>query len=237
MGKPAPRDPDAVRAMFGSVARRYDLTNHLMTWGLDYFWRLRAVELAGVPLRCRALDCACGTGDLAFLLKRKVGPLGRVDAVDFSEEMLRIAQHKGRHYGLEVHWQLADMLALPFKDDQFTAATIGFGLRNLADPVRGISEMARVVHPGGSVIVLEMGQARKPWLRVLQRWYMGQVVTRLGGWLTGNAKAYRDFYMTTSQFPCGKEFVGLMGGTGAFSHISAFPLVGGMVYIYAASVK
>ncbi|MBN2082698.1 ubiquinone/menaquinone biosynthesis methyltransferase [bacterium] len=237
MTPPAVRDPEAVGAMFSAVAHRYDLVNHLMTCGLDILWRYRAVELAGLVPRVGAIDCACGTGDLAFLLKRKVGPMGFVAGVDMSERMLALAKQKGQHYGLEVRWQLADMLQLPYGDNVFAAATIGFGIRNLPDPVAGIREMARVVHPGGMVIVLEMAQAQAAWLRSLQHWYIGTVVTRLGGWLTGSPRAYRDFHETTRAFPGVKEFRDLMGQTGLFAQVDAYPQVGGMVAIYAGLVK
>src|SRR5918998_1159832 len=136
-----------VRAMFDRISRVYDPLNSLMSAGLHHHWRERAADLAAVGPGDSALDVASGTGDLAIELARRVGPSGTVVGSDFSEGMLDLARAKAA--GLR--WEWADALALPYPDDAFDAATVGFGARNFADLDRGLVEMARVVRPGGKV--------------------------------------------------------------------------------------
>ena len=147
-------DPAAVRGMFDGIAPVYDAMNSLMTGGLDQRWRRDAVRAARIGRGMRVLDVACGTGRLALLAAARVGADGGVVGVDASERMLARARSGGSAASFEV----ADALALPFADASFDAATIGFGLRNLADYRRGLAEMRRVVRPGGRVVVLEIAR-------------------------------------------------------------------------------
>src|SRR5450755_4380131 len=151
-------DAVEVRAMFDRIAGVYDLMNTAMTAGLHRHWRERAAELARVGPGSRVLDVATGTGDLAIELARHVSPGGEVVGCDFAEGMLTRARAKAARDGGDVvpRFEWADALELPYPDDSFDAATVGFGARNFTDLPRGLQEMARVVRPGGRVVVLEI---------------------------------------------------------------------------------
>src|SRR3954471_21753336 len=149
-----------VEAMFDRIASVYDLMNRVMTVGMDERWRGRAVDLAANP--ARALDVATGTGDLAIELRSRGTD---VVGVDFSEGMLELARKKAP----EIEFRTGNALALDFSDDDFDAATVGFGARNFDDLDRGLSEMARVVRPGGKVVVLEITNPQKPPLSLFFR--------------------------------------------------------------------
>src|SRR5919199_6378728 len=139
-----------VQAMFDRIASVYDLLNSVMTAGLHHHWRARAADLATVGPGDRALDVATGTGDLAVELARRVGPAGEVIGSDFSERMLEVARRKAP----ELRFEWGNALELPYEDGRFDASTVGFGARNFSDLDRGLGEMARVVRPGGRVVVL-----------------------------------------------------------------------------------
>jgi len=149
---------DSVRAMFDRIAGVYDVMNTVMTAGLHHRWRERAAELANVGPGSRALDVATGTGDLAIALARRIAPDGEVVGSDFSEGMLALARRKAP----ALRWEWGNALALPYPDDAFDAATVGFGARNFSDLDTGLAEMARVVRPGGRVVVLEITTPRRP---------------------------------------------------------------------------
>src|ERR687897_345927 len=144
-----------VRAMFNRIARVYDRMNSVMTAGMHHRWRERAADLARVGPGSRALDVATGTGDLAIELARRGA---EVSGLDFSEPMLELA--RGKAPGLD--WVQGDALELPYPDGEFDAATVGFGARNFSDLARGLGEMARVVRPGGRVVVLEITTPQTP---------------------------------------------------------------------------
>src|SRR5918998_3564746 len=167
MATPAARsgtlEEGQVRAMFDRIARVYDRMNAVMTAGLDQRWRERAVDLAAVSPGDRALDVATGTGDLALALARRIGPRGSVVGSDFSDGMLELARRKAPAPGsAPVAFEWGDALELPYADGAFAAATVGFGARNFSDLDRGLAEMARVVRPGGRVVVLEITTPQKP---------------------------------------------------------------------------
>jgi demethylmenaquinone methyltransferase/2-methoxy-6-polyprenyl-1,4-benzoquinol methylase len=189
-----------VRAMFDRVAVVYDLLNTVMTAGLHHRWRVRAVDLARVGPGSRVLDVATGTGDLAIELTRRVSPGGEVIGSDFSENMLALARVKGAkalgdlpgatssvarngsahsaRASLSFEW--ADALELPYADGSFDAATVGFGARNFSDLQRGLQEMARVVRPGGRVVVLEMTTPTRPPLSLFYRLWFDRIVPVIG---------------------------------------------------------
>ncbi|MEO8245673.1 MAG: ubiquinone/menaquinone biosynthesis methyltransferase [Chloroflexota bacterium] len=171
-------DPAAVRRMFDRIAPIYDRMNSLMTGGLDQRWRRDAARAARVGPGMRVLDVACGTGHLARLVADRVGASGEVVAIDASEGMLARARRAAG--GMPIDYRRADALALPFPDASFDAATIGFGLRNLADYGRGLAEMRRVVRPGGRVVVLEIAQPGGGPGRALFGLWFRRVVPLLG---------------------------------------------------------
>src|SRR3954471_1018049 len=152
---------DEVRGMFDRIAGVYDLMNSAMTAGLHHEWRQRAVDRAEVGLGSDALDVCCGTGDLALELRRRIGPDGRVVGCDFSEPMLDLARRKSGEEGLPVEFGWADALELPYGDAGFDAGTVGFGARNLAGLGRGLSEVARVLPPGGRIVILEITRPQR----------------------------------------------------------------------------
>jgi demethylmenaquinone methyltransferase/2-methoxy-6-polyprenyl-1,4-benzoquinol methylase len=225
-----------VRDMFASIAQRYDAANEVLSLGVHRGWRREAVRLSGAREGDRVLDCATGTGDLALSFKRAVGASGLVVGTDFCAEMLASAPGKARKAGLEVRFEVADALALPFANASFDIASIGFGIRNVDDPVACLREMARVVRPGGRVVVLEFGQPRGAF-GALFRLYSRSVMPAIGGVLTGNRAAYEYLPRTAAAFPAGDRFLAMMDGSQAFATRSAHPLLAGTAYVYVGTVR
>jgi len=222
--------------MFASIARRYDKGNQVLSLGLHHGWRRATVRASGAQPGARVLDCATGTGDLAFAFQRAVGRQGKVLGTDFCAEMLEVARAKAEEERLPTQFEEADTLHLPYADGAFDVASIAFGIRNVDDPARGVSEMARVVRPGGSVAVLEFGQPGGALFGPLYRFYSAHVIPRIGGWLTGKRSAYEYFHRTSSEFPSGPAFVALMENTERFSSVRARSLMGGIAHVYVGTV-
>ena len=204
-----------VRAMFDRIAGLYDRMNTVMTAGMHHQWRRRAADLADVPWGGRALDVACGTGDLAFEIAGRIGPEGLVVGSDFSERMLELARAKAEmpaHAGAgraEVRFELGNAMSLPYDDSSFDAATVGFGARNFADLERGLSEMARVVKPGGRVVVLEITTPTRPPLSWFFELWFDRAVPALGG-LAGDSQAYSYLPSSVRRFPGPRELAETM---------------------------
>jgi len=186
----------AVQAMFARIARRYDLLNRVLSVGIDRRWRARLVARLGPLDGVRVLDVACGTGDLAFELAQAGA---QVVGLDFTHEMLVVARGKDR--AGRVPFLNGDALALPCAGASFDAATIAFGLRNLADRPRGLAELARVVRPGGRVMVLEFSLPRSPLLAGPYRFYFTRVLPRIGALVSGDDAAYRYLPDTVLAWP------------------------------------
>jgi len=177
--------------MFDRIAWVYDPLNTAMTAGLHHRWRARAADLARIDPGNRVLDVATGTGDLAIELGRRVAPGGEVLGSDFSEVMLSLARAKAESVdprGVKPRFEWADALELPYADDSFDAATVGFGVRNFSDLHRGLTEMARVVRPGGRVVILEMTTPTRPPLSFFYRLWFDRLVPQIGR-LTGAVAA------------------------------------------------
>jgi demethylmenaquinone methyltransferase/2-methoxy-6-polyprenyl-1,4-benzoquinol methylase len=227
---------EQVREMFSSIAPRYDVTNEVMSFGIHRLWRNATVKASAASAGQKVLDCATGTGDLAFAFKRAVGDGGEVIGTDFCEPMLVHAREKAKAVGIPLEFRQADALALPYPDKRFDVASISFGIRNVDDPVKCLRELSRVVRPGGRVVVLEFGQPRGLF-GMLHRFYSRFVMPFIGGLLTGNKSAYQYLPRTAWQFPAGDKFLGLMDEAGTFSARSAKALTGGIAYIYVGTVK
>lgn len=214
--------------MFGAIARRYDLANHLLSCGFDFFWRKRAAEIVAGWSPNDIVDLATGTGDLAMVLQRRL-PNARVVGVDFSQEMLAVAQKKGVRETV-----LADAMQLPFPDAVFDVVTIGFGLRNLPDWNGALREMQRVLRPGGNLLVLEFSIPRLSILRGIYRFYLHRITPVMGSILTGEKSAYEYLGDSIEEFPSGKAMSDRMEANG-FSNATFEPLTGGIVAIYTAT--
>lgn len=225
-----------VRQMFSSIATRYDVTNEVLSFGIHRLWRRAAVRYSGAKEGDSVLDCATGTGDLALVFKRKVGASGRVVGTDFCPEMLQSAPAKAQKEGLPVEFQVADAMALPFADATFDVASIAFGIRNVDDPVKCLKEMARVVKPGGRVVVLEFGQPSGAF-GGLFRFYSKTIMPAIGGLLTGNRAAYEYLPRTAAAFPAGERFLQLMEQAGAYRERVANPMTFGTSYVYVGTVR
>jgi len=226
---------EQVRHMFASIAPRYDAANDVMSFGMHRLWRRRAIALAGAQAGQSVLDCASGTGDLALAWKKAVGESGRVVGTDFCAEMLALAPAKAAARGLAVDFEVADVTALPYANRSFDVASIAFGIRNVDDPKRGLCEMARVVRPGGKVVVLEFGQPRGAF-GVAFRAYARFGMPALGYMVAGNRRAYEYLPRTAAAFPAGERFLALMDDCHAFSTRSATPLLFGTAFVYVGTV-
>jgi demethylmenaquinone methyltransferase/2-methoxy-6-polyprenyl-1,4-benzoquinol methylase len=220
-----------VRAMFDRIAGFYDLMNSVMTAGLHHRWRARAADLAALEPGDNALDVACGTGDLAIELARRVGTRGEVIGSDFAEEMLERARAKAP----ELVWEWGNALELPYASGRFDAATVGFGARNFSDLDRGLAEMTRVVKPGGRVVVLEITTPRRPPLSTFYRVWFDRVVPLIGR-LTGEQEAYTYLPSSVRRFPGPEGLAAAMQRAG-LSEIRWVLTAGGIIALHVGTKR
>lgn len=230
-------EPEKIRRMFAQVAHRYDHANSVLSMGIHHAWRKKLVQISQAKAGQSVLDCATGTGDLAIAFKKTVGANGSVIGTDFCAEMLESAPQKAVTENLEIKFEQADVTALQYPDNQFDIVSISFGIRNVVSPLKALQEMARVTKPGGSVMILEFGQARAPLFSQMYNLYSSKILPVLGGWVTGQKEAYKYLQSSSAAFPCGEKFVDLMKQTGCFSHIEYHSLTGGVAYIYKGTKK
>jgi demethylmenaquinone methyltransferase / 2-methoxy-6-polyprenyl-1,4-benzoquinol methylase len=221
--------------MFAAISPRYDRANQWLSLGAHQHWRQAVVGRASLPPDAQVLDCATGTGDLALEWARALGPSGQVLGVDFCAPMLSEARRKvpsGRVWPVFLQ---ADALALPFGEGVFDGASMAFGIRNVDDPLTCLRELARVVRPGGQVLVLEFGQPRGAF-GAFYRLYSRTLLPTLGGLITGQRSAYEYLPRTAQAFPSGQAFLDLMAKSGALSEPQATPLSGGIAFLYRGIV-
>ena len=233
MEKQTTPQAEKIRSMFARVASRYDHANQVLSFGVHHLWRKKLVKYSQVLTGDHVLDCATGTGDLAIEFKRVVGKLGRVVGTDFCVEMLGPAPQKAQAEGLEIQFEPADVTQLPYPDSSFDVASISFGIRNVENPRQGLAEMARVLKPGGRVMVLEFGQANFPVFSQIYNFYSEKVLPKLGGLVTGQKEAYEYLQKSSAAFPCREEFLAMMESTGQLKELKFWSLTGGIAYIYS----
>ncbi len=226
---------EAVRSMFAQISKRYDLMNSVITFGMHHAWRRRTVRLAKAQENERVLDCATGTGDLAFEFKRAVGSGGKVVATDFCEPMLEHIPAKSQKLGLELEVALADVMHLNYPDESFDIASIAYGIRNVDDPRIALGEMVRVLRDGGRIAVLETGQPKGAMSLVYS--VLRHLIPLAGKLIAGNSSAYTYLPETASRFPSGEAFLQLLREQPAVRHAQAYPLFFGVSYIYIATIE
>ena len=235
MGGVAPdKTPARIAGMFDAIAPRYDLLNRVLSAGLDARWRARAVATLNLPPGARVLDLCTGTGDLAIAALRGA-PDATVVGIDFAGQMLRLGAAKIRAGGLERQVRLVrgDATTIPLATASCDAATIAFGIRNVAEPERALAELARVLRPNGRLAILEFGQPRIPGIRTCYDWYFRYLLPLVGRAISQHDSAYSYLPASVGAFPPPGEFARIISRHG-FQRISAVPLTFGIVYLYTA---
>lgn len=228
---------ERIRGMFGRIAGRYDLLNHLLSLGVDRYWRRRAVRLAPPAGTAPILDICAGTGDLALAYRRAAGEQVHIVAADFCHPMLVIGVRKGRRAGVDGRLRFieADALALPFSEERFQIVSVAFGLRNVGDTDAALVEMVRVCREGGKVVILEFSIPERQPMRGLYRWYFHHVLPRAAAALARNPDgAYNYLPQSVEQFPSGAELTERMRRCG-LSDVSHHPLTFGIATLYVGT--
>jgi demethylmenaquinone methyltransferase / 2-methoxy-6-polyprenyl-1,4-benzoquinol methylase len=219
-----------VRGVFDSVAPRYDVMNDLMSMGLHRAWKAFTVGVANIRPGARVLDIAGGTGDLALAFARQAGSTGQVVHTDINEAMLKVGRDRLLDAGVALPTLVCDAEKLPFPDQHFDVVSVAFGLRNMTHKDVALSEMNRVLKPGGRLLVLEFSQVAKP-LRATYDWYSFNVLPRLGQWVAGDASSYRYLAESIRMHPAQDELKTLMKKCG-FGHVDYHNLTGGVVALH-----
>ncbi|MGA2296208.1 MAG: bifunctional demethylmenaquinone methyltransferase/2-methoxy-6-polyprenyl-1,4-benzoquinol methylase UbiE [FCB group bacterium] len=227
---------EEIRNMFSKIAGKYDFLNSLLSFRIHYRWRKKTVKLSQPEVGCKLLDCACGTGDMAFAYSKALNNNIDIIGIDFCEEMLVIAREKAQKKDKYIKFQTADLLNMEFPDNKFDMTSIAFGIRNVDSITAGLSEMARVVKPGGKVVVLEFGQPTGFFL-ALFKLYSKFLIPVIGRLIARQGAAYHYLPESVSKFPCREDFIALMNETDKFSESKYFPLTLGLVYVYIGVVK
>ncbi len=230
------KDPARIARMFDAISPRYDLLNHLLSLGLDYRWRARAIGALALETGDRVLDLCTGTADLALAaVTGRRGCASRVVGVDFAAAMLArgLAKVRARSLDDRVALVRGDAMGVPLVDESMDAAMIAFGIRNVEDPERACREIARVLRPGGRLAILEFGLPRVPGLRQLYLWYFQRVLPRIGRLVSRHGDAYSYLPASVGMFPSPRAFSDLLARAG-LTAVRARPLSFGIVYLYLA---
>jgi len=229
-------EKDSIQVMFGRIAPRYDALNHLLSFGMDFYWRRQMAGMVGAGPGMRILDAAAGTGDSSLaLLKRGA----EVVASDFTIPMLAIGLEKFERHdtaGLLLGSIGADAQCLPFRDSSFDAVSICFGLRNIEQRGPAYAEFLRVIKPGGKLILLEFSRPRWGWLRWIYGAYNRCFLPKLGRWISGDESAYAYLPESIKIFPAQEELALELEGAG-FADIAWRNLSGGIVTLHIGKVK
>lgn len=231
------REPAKIAGMFDAIAHRYDTNNHVLSAGLDHWWRRKAIRSLKLRTTDRLLDMCTGTGDLAIAaVTATAGAPADVVGIDFSGEMLRFGLAKVRAAGLtaRIHLSRGDATRVPLPDNSVDAASVAFGIRNVVDRDRGCREFARVIRTGGRLAVLEFGTPQTPGLKQLYQWYFRAVLPKIGGLISGNSEAYKYLPASVGEFPPPDEFAAVLKRAG-FSKVEWKSLTFGVVYLYVAT--
>jgi demethylmenaquinone methyltransferase/2-methoxy-6-polyprenyl-1,4-benzoquinol methylase len=230
------RDAEKVEQMFSGIATRYDLLNHVLSLGLDFRWRKKVAMETGRVHCHRILDVCTGTGDMAIELCKFWQGNAHIDAVDFSHELIKIGQKKIKRTGLsdKITFREADAEHLPYKDEQFDAITITFGLRNINNRLKALKELYRVTKPGGCLICLEFSQPVKPIFNKLYSFYLMKIMPLISFIFGSNPDAYRYLGRTIKDFPPPLKLVNLIESAG-WEDVIHYVLTGGIVAIYRGS--
>ena len=228
------KTPARIAGMFDSIAPRYDFLNHLLSAGMDRGWRERAVTELTLAPGARVIDLCTGTADVALAIARR-HPSHSVVGVDFAGAMLRLGLAKVREAGFERRIRLlrGDATRIPLADATCDAATIAFGIRNVAEPVAALAELARVLRPGARLAILEFGQPRLPGVSTLYRWYFTYLLPRVGKAVSKHGQAYSYLPASVGTFPPPDEFARIIASQG-FHKVRPVPLSLGIVYLYVA---
>jgi len=222
-----------VRRMFDGIAHRYDFLNHFLSFGIDQSWRKRAIHKLVESKPETILDVATGTGDFA-IAALKISPT-KVIGVDISQEMLNIANDKIKHAKLthKINFALGDAENLPFPDNSFDAATCAFGVRNFENPLQGLSEIYRVLKPGGKIVILEFSNPGNFPFKYFYRLYFHSLLPMMGRLISKDKSAYSYLPESVSNFPQGEKFIDILK-TAGFSNASSSLLSFGIVSLYFA---
>lgn len=223
-----------VRRMFGEIAARYDFLNHLLSLNIDRYWRWQTVRKAPPSNAGPILDLCTGTGDLALAYHRASGGKAKIIGADFCHPMLVIGDRKRQQAGLngQLTFIEADAQRLPFPDNHFQIVCVAFGLRNVTDTDRGLSEMTRVCQPGGKLAVLEFSHPRWQPFKAVYGWYFREVLPRIGQALARNKQdAYSYLPASVGEFPCGEALAERMRAAG-MQEVKHYPLTLGVATLY-----
>lgn len=220
-----------IEAIFNRIAPVYDRLNDRLSFGQHRIWKLMAVKWSEAELGDDALDVCCGSGDLALLLAKKVGNRGKVTGLDFASEQLAIAKQRQivKCPTVEMDWIEGDALSLPFADNRFDCATMGYGLRNVTDISLSLQELLRVLKPGAKAAILDFHRPSAGYMQAFQQWYLGNIVVPTARSM-GLTEEYAYINPSVERFPIGTEQVKLADSVG-YTQAVHYPLMGGMMGI------
>jgi demethylmenaquinone methyltransferase/2-methoxy-6-polyprenyl-1,4-benzoquinol methylase len=223
---------EGIRKLFDNIAPDYDRLNHILSLNIDKGWRKKAVrEIADVDKSLKVLDVACGTADFTIEIAKKIAPESEVTGVDISEGMMAIGREKIKKAGVSADLSVADCEALPYQDNTFDRISVGFGVRNFENLEIGLSEMFRVLVPGGKLVILELSIPSNAFIRWCYKLYFLKILPTIGGLVSGNRGAYEYLPASVLRFPTPDKFVEMMKAAG-FSPVEHTQMTFGICRMY-----